>query len=110
MVGQEQAQKVARVAGEMMAKRKPKAGKPATATNEELLLRESLSRVLCKALNRLSWSQQMLADKAGFSPEYISRVMHCRANCTVDTVGRLLFAIGGHYELVVRKQGSPTGN
>ncbi len=84
-------------------KRKRKARKPKTHTEEELLLREDLSGILCRELNRRNWTQQFLADKAGFSRQYISKVLHCRANCSVDTIGRLLFAVGGRGVLVPRK-------
>lgn len=70
-------------------------------SDQELVLREDVSRILCKALNRLDWTQKKLADKAGYSQQYVSRVLACKVNCSFETIGRLCFAVGVRPTLVL---------
>ena len=57
-------------------------------------LRLHLSEIVLRHLRRHDWSQRELAEKTGLKESFISRVVHSNANCTFETAGRLLFALG----------------
>lgn len=57
-------------------------------------LRLHLSEIVLRHLRRDDWSQCKLAEKTGLKESFISRVLHSNANCTFETAGRLLFALG----------------
>ena len=65
-----------------------------TAPGISLKLRLSLAEILQSNLKSRGWTQRKLADKTNKKEAYISRVMHSEANCTLDTIGELLFALG----------------
>ena len=59
-----------------------------------LELRLSLSQTILRHLKANRWTQATLAKKTGMKEPFISRVLHSNANCTLDTAGKLLFALG----------------
>ena len=73
-----------------------------TPASAGLDLRLSLSGLILKHLECNGWTQGELARRAGLKEPYISRVLHGNANCTLDTVGKLLFALGTTAQLQER--------
>ena len=59
-----------------------------------LELRLNLAEMIISALRRRGWRQGDLARKASMKESFISRVLHSNANCTLDTVGKLIHALG----------------
>ncbi len=57
-------------------------------------LRLNLAEIILRGLNEKGWSQGDLALKANLKDSYVSRVIHSNANCTFETAGKLLFALG----------------
>lgn len=57
-------------------------------------LRLNLMTLLCELLEKRGWSQKDLAKSVGKHESYVSRVLNGDSNCTFDTAGRLLFALG----------------
>ena len=57
-------------------------------------LRLNLAELVIQQLNSNGWSQRDLAQKAGLKEAYISRVLHSDTNCTFESAGRILFALG----------------
>ena len=64
-------------------------------------LRLNLAELLIRQLRAKGWTQRQLADTAVLKESYVSRVFHSDANCTFETAGRLLFALGIKAELAV---------
>jgi transcriptional regulator with XRE-family HTH domain len=56
--------------------------------------RVSLSEIVIRHLRIRKWNQRQLAEATGLKESYISRVLHSNANCTLDTIGTLFFALG----------------
>jgi transcriptional regulator with XRE-family HTH domain len=46
------------------------------------------------ALKERGWTQHDLAVQADMKDSFISRVVNGSANCTLDTIGRIFFALG----------------
>lgn len=94
-----------------------------TEASASLELRISLTRLVLKHLRRKRWTQSQLAEAAGMKEPFVSRVLHSDTNCTLDTIARLLFALGVRGEireaepisdaaseiLSIRKQGKTDG-
>ena len=59
-----------------------------------LELRLNLAQIILRELRRRGWTQRDLAERSGLKESYISRVLHSDANCTFDSVGRILFSLG----------------
>lgn len=57
-------------------------------------LRLDLSLLVIQRLNKNGWTHKQLAEKAGVTPWLISRIVLADANCTFETAGRILFALG----------------
>lgn len=57
-------------------------------------LRLSLSDLILKHLHLNGWTQKQLADESGMKEPSISRILNSDTNCTLDTAGRLLHALG----------------
>ncbi len=57
-------------------------------------LRVSLSELLVRTLRIRGWSQRQLAAAADVKEPFVSRILHGNVNCTLDTIGNLLFALG----------------
>jgi len=64
-----------------------------------LELRLNLAEIVIRHLRQKGWTQRELALRISRKESYISRIVHSDANCTLDTVGRLLFALGVHARL-----------
>lgn len=63
-------------------------------------LRLDLAALVIRAMKRRGWSQQKLADEAGMKPAFVCRIVNAESNCTFETAGRLLFALGETARLV----------
>jgi transcriptional regulator with XRE-family HTH domain len=59
-----------------------------------LKLRLNLAELVIQQLNSNGWSQRDLAQKTGLKEAYISRILHSDANCTFESAGKILFALG----------------
>lgn len=59
-----------------------------------LEFRLNLAEIILRNLDKKGWSQGDLARKANLKDSYVSRVIHSNANCTLETAGNLLFALG----------------
>ena len=57
-------------------------------------LRLNLAELVIQQLNSNGWSQRDLAKRIGRKEAYISRILHSDANCTFESAGRILFALG----------------
>jgi len=57
-------------------------------------LRLDFSGIIIRNLRKKGWSQRDLALKAGYKESFISRLLHSNANCTFETAGNVLFALG----------------
>lgn len=80
--------------------------KPKTRTEEELLLREDVSRIVCDGLSRLDWTQKTLAGVTGYSQQHISKILGCKVNLSFETIARLCFVLG--VRPVLRKRDDST--
>ena len=69
-------------------------------------LRLNLAEIVIRQLNANGWTQAELAERIGKKEPFISRIIHSDTNCTFDTAGRILFALGVQAELV---EGSDDG-
>jgi len=56
-------------------------------------LRLDLASLIVDALKR-GVSQREIARRAGMKPAVVNRIVHSEANCTFDSAGRILHAIG----------------
>lgn len=59
-----------------------------------LELRLSFAEFIIDQLDQKGWTQKQLAKKAGMKEPAISRVIHSDANCTFETAGKLIWALG----------------
>ncbi len=57
-------------------------------------LRLNLAELVIQQLNSNGWSQRDLAKRTGLKEAYISRILHSDANCTFESAGKILFALG----------------
>ncbi len=57
-------------------------------------LRLNLSELIVEGMHRRDWSQRQLAEAAGVKESYITRLIHADANCTFESAGNVLFALG----------------
>ena len=63
-------------------------------------LRLDLADIIYRYLAQNGWTQNRLAEAAGMKPQRITKILHGDTNCTFDTAGRLLFALGTRGKLV----------
>ena len=56
-------------------------------------LRLDLSEIVLRHLEG-GMTQVKLANKAGIKPQMITRIVHAVSNCTFETAGKILFALG----------------
>ena len=57
-------------------------------------LRLYLAEAIIAKLNQCGWTTAELAARSGISESYITSILHSDVNCTLDTAGRLLWALG----------------
>jgi transcriptional regulator with XRE-family HTH domain len=74
-----------------------------TADSIGVDLRLDFADLIIHGLKQKKWSQKELADRVGLKESYISRLIHSNANCTFETVGRILHAFDMRAELSIRK-------
>lgn len=67
-------------------------------------LRLNLSEIVLRNLRSKGWTQRQLADESKKLESYITRVVHSRQNCGLDTVGQILYALGVRASLVENPQ------
>lgn len=67
-------------------------------------LRLSFAEIVLRILRQKGWTQCQLAERARLKPPYISRVLHSNANCTFETAGKILFALGARGTLRETRQ------
>lgn len=65
-----------------------------TAESVSADLRLSFARLVARGLRERGWTQRDLAERANFKESFVSRILHSDSNCTLETAGRLLFALG----------------
>jgi len=63
-------------------------------------LRLDLADIICLRLKEKGWSQAKLAAEIGRPQSYVTRIVHSGANCTFETAGRILFALGVKAKLI----------
>lgn len=63
-------------------------------------LRLDLADLVISHLRRKGWTQKKLAEKANMKESFITRIVHAEQNCTLDVIGRLLFALDIRANLV----------
>ena len=57
-------------------------------------LRLDFAEIIWRNLERKPWSQRRLAKKARLADSVISNLIHGNKNCTLDTVGKVIHALG----------------
>ena len=57
-------------------------------------LRVSLSSIIHRHLFERKWTQKQLAKASGVAEQMLTRIMHSNTNCTFETAGKVLFALG----------------
>lgn len=62
-------------------------------------LRLDFAEIIWCSLVRKKWSQRRLSERSGFADSVISNLVHGNKNCTLDTVGRVLHALGTRAKL-----------
>lgn len=67
-------------------------------------LRLNLSEIVLRNLRSKGWTQRRLADESKKLESYITRVVHSQQNCGLDTVGKILHALGVRASLVQNPQ------
>ena len=70
-----------------------------TPESRGLDLRLDLAEILIRNLKEKNWSQRELSNAASMLEPQVSRILHGSANCTLDTIGRLMFALDIHSKL-----------
>lgn len=65
-----------------------------TPESRGMKLRLNLAEIILRHIKENNWTQKELARKTSFKDSFISRLLHSDANCTFETVGRILFALG----------------
>ena len=65
-----------------------------TPESRGMKLRLDLAEIVLRHLKQNDWTQKELARKTSFKDSFISRLLHSDANCTFETAGRILFALG----------------
>ena len=70
-------------------------------------LRLDLADMIIEQLNGRGWTQGELAMRTGMKEPQISRILTASANCTFDTAGRILFALGVKAKLTKRDEQAP---
>lgn len=62
-------------------------------------IRLSLTEIIIKRLKILDWEIEELAKRTGLTKGYLSRILHSNVNCSADTMGKILFALGTRVRL-----------
>jgi len=67
-------------------------------------LRLNLSEIILRHLKSKGWTQRRLADESKKLESYITRVVHSQQNCSLDTIGEILYALGIRASLMENPQ------
>ena len=62
--------------------------------------RLDLADIIYRHLTDRGWTQKRLADATGMKAPQLTRIMHALSNCTFDTAGKILFALGAKGKLI----------
>ena len=73
-------------------------------------LRLDLSQIIHQHLADKKISQKKFATMCGMKPPLLARVMYSNANCTFDTAGRILYAMGVRGKLRVDRGAAISGS
>ena len=65
-----------------------------TPESHGMKLRLNLAQIILRHIKENKWTQKELARKTSYKDSFISRLLHSDANCTFETAGRILFALG----------------
>ncbi len=68
-------------------------------------LRLDLSEIVLRHLKN-NMTQASLARESGLSPQMVTRIVHAATNCTFETAGKVLFALGIKAQLVESQSGA----
>ena len=71
-------------------------------------LRLDFAEIVLRRLRELNWNQKQLADAVEMKEPQLTKLIHSDSNCTVDTIGRLLNALGIRTSLVRQIADEPT--
>lgn len=71
-----------------------------TAEGRGFDLRLDLADIIFRHLAEKGWTQTKLAEAAGMKSPLLTRIMHSSTNCTFETAGRILLALGIKGKLV----------
>ncbi len=66
----------------------------ATADAVGMELRLSFAQIILRRLWQKGWTQKQLAESTGLKESFLSRVLHSDQNCTFETAGKILHALG----------------
>ena len=62
-------------------------------------LRLDFAEIIWSSLVQKKWSQRRLSEQSGLADSVISNLVHGNKNCTLDTIGRVLHALGTRAKL-----------
>jgi len=57
-------------------------------------LRLDFAEIIWRSLARNKWSQRRLSRESGLADSVVSNLIHGNKNCTLDTVGKVLYTLG----------------
>ena len=57
-------------------------------------LRLDFAEIIWRSLERNNWSQRRLSREVGLADSVVSNLIHGNKNCTLDTVGKVLYSLG----------------
>ena len=63
-------------------------------------LRLDLAEIILRHLDGKNWTQTRLAAAAGMKSPFLTRITHAAQNCTFESAGRILHALGIKAKLV----------
>ena len=69
-------------------------------------LRMNVAEIVMRNLKQKPWTQRKFANVAGKAESYITRIVHGQQNCSLDTVGALLHALGVRATIVEKPASS----
>lgn len=72
-----------------------------SARNASSKLRSGLAYAILVGLRGKGWTCSRLGEAAGLDPALINSLTHNRADCSFETAGRILFALGVSARLVL---------
>jgi len=71
-------------------------------------IRMQFARIINLGSSRPGWTQHKVAQEAGMKDSQISALVHGETNCTIDTMAKVMFALGHRLYLVPADSDHPT--